>query len=305
MKEQKQQQILAQKFLEAAGEAYPVVKSMFGLIVVNGFERGDNGDYIFLFDVLPGKESELAALESAGNNFTERGHFSIDKNYDFSTWTNFVDVKTGLIFKDGLLRGFKIVPTQYWPPDAGKGKMAWDIALKSIRSKSIIRWNKDEFANAPKPKYSKKRQAFFEDFSKRLQAAQGKLPLLTLKEFFDGNTDEESLAPNQWGAGRPKLKAIWAKLREIEERQDVAWVRVQLHADTFVEESDEGLLCEIAGDAIAICTSAAAEDIERAIDTESLHSDGVIAGWVLPPEDNFSDILAVPDGFHVFSVVWD
>jgi len=32
-----------------------------------------------------------------------------------------------------------------------------------------------------------------------------RFPLLTLDEFFAGNTQEDSIAPNQWEFGRPSL----------------------------------------------------------------------------------------------------
>jgi hypothetical protein len=36
----------------------------------------------------------------------------------------------------------------------------------------------------------------------------GAMPLLTLDEFFDGNAEEGSIAPNQWGGGRPPLAVL-------------------------------------------------------------------------------------------------
>ena len=124
------------------------------------------------------------------------------------------------------------------------------------------------------------------------------LPLLTLTEFFDGNDEEESIAPNQWGYGRPSLADIWAKLRELEARPDTAWMRVQLHPDTTEDE--------IAGDAIAVCTSAGRGEIACALDTEWFCSDGVIEGWGTYGKDIIpEDIPAVPDGYRVVSLVWD
>ena len=43
------------------------------------------------------------------------------------------------------------------------------------------------------PNKSDDRAAFIENFIKRYEAAGKKLPLLTLAEFFDGNTEEDSL----------------------------------------------------------------------------------------------------------------
>ena len=49
--------------------------------------------------------------------------------------------------------------------------------------------------------------------------------------FFDGNTDEESLAPNQWGYGRPPMAELHARFAQIARRPDVERVLVGLHYD--------------------------------------------------------------------------
>ena len=48
-------------------------------------------------------------------------------------------------------------------------------------------------------------------FKRRLEEDKEHLPLLTLDEFFDGNPEEDSIAPNQWGYGRPSL----AEMRDM------------------------------------------------------------------------------------------
>lgn len=45
-------------------------------------------------------------------------------------------------------------------------------------------------------------------FKKLLEENEGCLPLLMLDEFFNGNTEEDSIAPNQWEFGRPTLSEI-------------------------------------------------------------------------------------------------
>ncbi|MEV3871757.1 hypothetical protein [Streptomyces sp. NPDC049906] len=121
----------------------------------------------------------------------------------------------------------------------------------------------------------------------------GPMPLLTLDEFFEGNTDEECIGPNQWGYGRPPIAELAARLREIDQREDVVWVRVQLHPET-VEAPDAALTAE----GIAVCTYAAEE---------------VCTQWVLGFEadvflglaDSYSEVPKVPDGTAIWSVVWD
>lgn len=81
-------------------------------------------------------------------------------------------------------------------------------------------------------------------FKKMLDENDGRLPLLTLDEFFKDNTEEDSIAPNQWEYGRPTLAEIWNLLREIEQMPNVAWVRVALHDDTKIvrDGGDEALI---------------------------------------------------------------
>jgi hypothetical protein len=163
---------------------------------------------------------------------------------------------------------------------------------------------------------NKSRKTFINDFVVRVNA-MGKLPLLTLGEFFDNNTEEESIAVNQWGYGRPTLAEIRERFAAIEARPDVAWVRVMLHDETLDyvdaindgepgnEEEDNEI---INGESIIICTTAELGELEQAIDTDWLCSDGVVKvtgkrrGISL---DEFADVPDIPEGHHVGAVVWD
>ncbi|MDT0267791.1 hypothetical protein RM844_16015 [Streptomyces sp. DSM 44915] len=118
------------------------------------------------------------------------------------------------------------------------------------------------------------------------------MPLLTLDEFFDDNGDEESLAPNQWGYGRPPLAVLAARLAEIAGRPEVAWVRVQPHPETLD-------LARLAGEAVAIC--APVDEARCAAWVEGLESSGVLAGLV----DDYREVPPVPAGATVWSVLWD
>ncbi|MGW2182378.1 hypothetical protein ACWCXX_30685 [Streptomyces sp. NPDC001732] len=120
----------------------------------------------------------------------------------------------------------------------------------------------------------------------------GVMPLLTLDEFFDGNDNEGCIAPNQWGYGRPALAVLTERLRAVERREDVAWVRVQLHPETLEME-------ELAGEAVAACTTADQSVCGAWI--EGLESSGVIPELV----DVYCDVPGVPHGATVWSVVWD
>ncbi|MFI9787862.1 hypothetical protein ACIHEI_30785 [Kitasatospora sp. NPDC051984] len=121
---------------------------------------------------------------------------------------------------------------------------------------------------------------------------EGVLPLLSLAEFFAGNTVEDSLAPNQWGYGRPPLAELAAGLARIADRPEVAWVRVQLHPETLD-------LAELLAEAVAVCTSADAASCESW--AAGWESSGVVNGLV----DEYLDVPPVPVGMAIRSIVWD
>jgi len=140
-----------------------------------------------------------------------------------------------------------------------------------------------------------------ESFLKRMDG--DKLPMMTLEEFF-GNEylEEDFIAPNQWGFGRPSLAEIHEQLRKVEVRPDVAWVRVVLHGDTDVGDRDGEAVYEIMGDAIAICTIAEASEIEQAANCEFLCSDGVDGIF----DDTWhTEIPGIPEGYKVRVLWWD
>jgi len=59
-------------------------------------------------------------------------------------------------------------------------------------------------------------------FKQLMAENDDRLPLLTLDEFFEGNTAEDSIAPNQWEEGCPAMKEIWNLMRELEKMPSVA-----------------------------------------------------------------------------------
>lgn len=53
-------------------------------------------------------------------------------------------------------------------------------------------------------------------FKKLMVENNDRLPLLTLDEFFEGNTAEDSIAPNDCDFGRPSIAEIWELMRNLE-----------------------------------------------------------------------------------------
>jgi len=283
---QEQRALFVRKIIEAVAEKHEPTKAMLSLVSVNGFQNKKD-KCMFKISPLPGKKKELAELMSLGKNFSLNSTLK---------WKNIFNLtcseSMSMLFTDGLLWGFYC------------GHMDDDeidnFAMR-IRKKSKLEWVGDfseASAEKEEPPLCESRKAFLSDFIKRLEKADGKLPLLTLNEFFDGNQQEDSIAPNQWDDNRPTLAQMRERFREIEKRPDVAWVRVQLHDDTAADEYS----CEILGDSIVICTTADAGDLEDAADTEGLGSDGVIKVYSL---DEYNDVPAIPKGYCVWAIVWD
>lgn len=141
-------------------------------------------------------------------------------------------------------------------------------------------------------------------FKKILEENEERFPLLTLDEFFKGNTEEDSIAPNQWGEGRPSLTEIWDMLRKIELISNIAWVRVALHDDTQIEDNDEKEVLTLAGDSIVLCTNIQPSELEKMVNCKWLCSDGVIE--IARSElDIYSCIPSIPEDFNCFEIVWD
>lgn len=133
----------------------------------------------------------------------------------------------------------------------------------------------------------------------RSTAGGDRFPLLTLDEFFDGNVDEGSIAPNQQGEGRPALADIAARLEVLETDEAVAWVRVQLHEEMFEDGYDD-----VAAESIAICTSLPDTVLDRRLDVEELQASSVWEGLSYD-EDLYCDMPPVPEGFRVVTLGWD
>ena len=144
----------------------------------------------------------------------------------------------------------------------------------------------------------------FNTFKKILEENEERLPLLTLDEFFNGNTAEDSIAPNQWGFGRPTLSEIWDMLQKIALMPNIAWVRVSLHYDTEIVENDGNEVLNLAGDTIVLCTTILPAELEKLVNCEWLCCDGVIT--IKASELNtYSCVPPIPENFDCLEIVWD
>ena len=115
--------------------------------------------------------------------------------------------------------------------------------------------------------------------------------------FFEGNTEEESIAPNQWGEGRPPIVEIFRRFQEIANRSDVERILVGLHFDWNHEHYAEGFP---PAENVHIFTSASRSEVESWL--SGLQADGVVKGW---PYGKPSDAPEPSKGYSVLTVCWD
>jgi hypothetical protein len=65
------------------------------------------------------------------------------------------------------------------------------------------------------------------------------LPVVPLDDFFDGNWDEWSFAPNRVGYGLPPLTECYQILAEIRDRPDVQDVLIAIEESPYADEPED------------------------------------------------------------------
>lgn len=124
-------------------------------------------------------------------------------------------------------------------------------------------------------------------------------PIVTLDEYFAGNTQEESIAPNSWGEGRPPIAEIYARFKQVEARPDVEAVFVGLH-DSWGEVLDDDDTWP-AAENIHVYSTAPQEVAEEWI--AGLHADSIVAGeW---PYGKHKAAPRRPAKCRLYTVYWD
>jgi len=141
-----------------------------------------------------------------------------------------------------------------------------------------------------------------QEYKNKVIETHDEFPLLTLDEFFDGNSDEDAIAPNQRGEGRPKLDEIYAKFKLLEHHDNIAWIRVFLHDDTVIANVGKDEVLRLYGDSIIICTNLRCEEVELLADCEWLISDGADE---IDLENYINTYPDIPEGFCCLEVMWD
>lgn len=124
------------------------------------------------------------------------------------------------------------------------------------------------------------------------------LPVVPLDDYFAGNTDEECIAPNAWGFGRPPIAELYARFRAIDARPEVQGVHVGLNP-SWGESLDDDAVWP-AAENVHLLTSAPEDEIRGWI--EGLAADGLAEGWP------YGEHAAAPQpapGQRVWTVFWD
>ena len=123
-------------------------------------------------------------------------------------------------------------------------------------------------------------------------------PVVTLDDYFMGNTDEGSIAPNQVGYGRPPLAELYARFESIRQKPNVQAVLVGIHGDWT--ESHKFPESWPPAENVHIYTTASTAEVESWI--AGLEADGAIEGW---PYGMHPSAPQPNPGYRVFSVCWD
>lgn len=124
---------------------------------------------------------------------------------------------------------------------------------------------------------------------------------VSIEEFFDGNNDAESIAPNlDATAPHPGLGGIRSTLREIRSRPEVVDVRIAIHEWPNPQVPDDDGMWP-AAEHVYVWTTASQSDVERWV--RPLRSDGVAecpsTEALCGPE------VTLPPGVRLSRVTWD
>lgn len=123
--------------------------------------------------------------------------------------------------------------------------------------------------------------------------------IMGVDEFFDGNADEYSIAPNTVGAGHPGLRYFWDRLKAIGDQAGVEHVFIGILECPDADDEDDADLWPSAEN-VYIYTSASKEDVAKW--AAGLNIDSVFEGW---PYGCPAGAPKTRDGFKVYTLCWD
>jgi len=122
-------------------------------------------------------------------------------------------------------------------------------------------------------------------------------PVVDFHLYFEGNHEEECIAPNKWGHGRPPIAELYARFREIAAMRNVERVLVGLHPEWNDEDYADSYP---PAENVHIFTTASKSEVE--VWLEGLACDGVVKGWPYGRPKNAPDPAK---GNVIYSICWD
>jgi hypothetical protein len=126
------------------------------------------------------------------------------------------------------------------------------------------------------------------------------MPVVGVAEFFDGNADEYSIAPNIVGSGHPGLAEFQRVLSEIRDKPSVQDVLIAIH-ETPEADDPEDFDIWPDSDTVYVITSASPEELEQW--AQPLKFSEVSEGW----SGGVKPAAAPPPepGMRVLKLWWD
>jgi hypothetical protein len=129
------------------------------------------------------------------------------------------------------------------------------------------------------------------------------LPVVGLDDFFDGNWDEYSIAPNQCGDDRPPLEECYQILSGIRNRPDVQDILIAIDESPDADEPEDFDLWPVSTTVYVLASFSEEEFVH--LTSQLAATDAYLGTWscktgIKPP-------LApeLKDGHHVYVLWWD
>jgi hypothetical protein len=128
------------------------------------------------------------------------------------------------------------------------------------------------------------------------------MPIVSLEDFFEGNWDERSLAPNKVGYDRPPLAECYRILRGLRNHPAVQDVLVAIHETPVANDPED---FDIWPDSDTVYVLASCEKEVIAKESEALKIDDIGIGWSCNTGIQPPGAPQMNEGVKVFALWWD
>jgi hypothetical protein len=128
------------------------------------------------------------------------------------------------------------------------------------------------------------------------------LPVVGVNEFFDGNDDQYSIAPNIVGSGHPGLAEFHRILCDIRSKPNVQDVLIAIHESPYTDDPEDADIWPDS-DTVYVLTSATPEQLAGW--ASALHCNEVGEGWSCGTGIRPSAAPELESGMRVLTLWWD